>query len=244
MFGILSQVQGWLKIKGATDGTMIGNSGSSLNSNVTASVLPTGAATQTTLAAVLANLNVSTAAPSTDAQGLIVRQVPFELPTFSVVAEDIVVGNNKSMLAIQNTGTSKLVLREVWIINDKTTAVTGVAGIFEVRRITSFSAGTALIPVSFDTDDTLPAGISAAYASTVAGESSLLRTGRWSTDEWGPGTLDTEGNDHANQNTEPYWKQTPNGKGIVIRQNQGVHVKFATNSTAGAFNIRFIFTTE
>lgn len=211
---------------------------------VTSSVLPTGAATQTTLAAILTNLNVLTTAPGSAAQGLVVRQVPFELPTFSVVSPATVIGNNKSMLAIQNTGTSVVRIREIWIINDRNTAVTGVVGTFEVRRIASFTGGTALTPVSFDTTDSLPAGITSATGGTVATETDLLRTGNWSTDEWGPGTSDTESFDHAIQNTEPFWKQTPNGKALTIRQNQGLHVKFSTNSTAGAFNIRLVFTTE
>jgi hypothetical protein len=183
-------------------------------------------------------------APSATQYGLVVRQVPFELPTFSVVAENITVGNNKSMIAIQNTGTSVLTLREIWIINDQTTAVTGVAGEFRVHRIASFTGGTALTPATFDTTDSLPAGITVATGATIATETTLLRTGKWSTDEWGTGTLDVEANDHAAQNNGPFWKQTPSGKGLVIRQNQGVHVRFATNSTAGAFNLRFIFTTE
>jgi hypothetical protein len=45
MFGVFSQVQGWIKIKGATDGTKIGNSSDSLKTTVTSSALPTGAAT-------------------------------------------------------------------------------------------------------------------------------------------------------------------------------------------------------
>lgn len=241
---VLKVIQGWVKIKGATDGTMIGNVGSSLNSNVTASVLPTGAATQTTLAAILAQLFTTTSAPSAAAQGLVVRQVPFELPTFSVVSPATALANNKSMLAIQNTGTSVVRIREIWIINDRNTAVTGVVGTFDVYRIASFTGGTALTPVSYDTIDTLPIGITAATGSTVATETSLLRTGNWSTDEWGPGTQDTESSDHGIQNTEPFWKQTPNGKALTIRQNQGLHVKFSTNSTAGAFNIRLVFTTE
>lgn len=182
--------------------------------------------------------------PAQTQYGLVVRQVPFELPTFSVVAENITVGNNKSMIALQNTGTSVVVLREIWIINDQTTAVTGVAGEFRVHRIASFTGGTSLTPSSFDTNDSLPAGITTATGATVATETTLLRTGKWSTDEWGPGTLDVEASDHGHQNTEPFWRQTPNGKGLVIRQNQGVHIRFATNSTAGAFNLRFIFTTE
>ena len=286
MFGLFSQVQGWVKLKGATDGTKIGNTGDSLKALITASALPTGAATeaklelvrlllasidakdfatqatlasvlsslgvlnakdfatQTTLASILANLNVLTSAPSTSAQGLVVRQVPYELATYSVVAELITVGNNKSMISIQNTGTSIVKIREIWIINDRTTAVTGVAGEFRAHRIASFSGGTALTPVSFDTADSLPDGISCATNATVASETSLLRTGKWSTDEWGPGAQDVESSDHALQNTEPFWKQTPSGKPITIRQNQGMHIRFATNSTAGEFNIRLTFTTE
>lgn len=309
MFGIINQIQGWTKIKGGSDGTMIGNSGDSIKAAITASVLPTGAATQatlatlatetkleavrvllnsinskdfatqttlaalnskdfatqttleaarvllnsinskdfatqTTLAAVLAQLNAITSAPATNALGLVVRQVPYELATFSVVAENIVVGNNKSMIAIQNTGTSIIKLREIWIINDQTTAVTGVAGEFRVHRIASFTGGTALTPVTFDTNDTLPAGVSCAAGSTIASETSLLRTGRWSTDEWGPGTSDVESTDHGSQQLEPFWKQTPSGKPITLRQNQGAHVRFATNSTAGAFNLRLVFTAE
>lgn len=300
MFGLFSQVQGWVKLKGATDGTKIGNTGDSLKALITASALPTGAATeaklelvrlllasidgkdfatqttlsalnskdfatqatlasvlsslgtlnakdfatQATLASILANLNVLTTAPANNAQGLVVRQVPYELATYSVVAELITVGNNKSMLAIKNTGTSIVKIREIWIINDRTTAVTGVAGEFRAHRIASFSGGTALTPVSFDTQDSLPSGITCATNATVASETSLLRTGKWSTDEWGPGTQDVESSDHALQNTEPFWKQTPSGKPITIRQNQGMHIRFATNSTAGEFNIRLTFTTE
>jgi hypothetical protein len=200
--------------------------------------------TETTLAALNAKLNPMTSPPGVSDSGLVVRQVPYELATFTVVAELTAVGNNKSMIAIQNTGTSIVKLREVWIINDRTTAVTGVAGEFRLHRITSFTGGTALTPVTFDTLDSLPAGVSVATNSTVSGEAGLLRTGKWSTDEWGTGTSDVESADHGFQQTEPFWKQTPSGKPITIRQNQGVHIRFATNSTAGEFNLRFVFTTE
>jgi hypothetical protein len=192
----------------------------------------------------IAVFNPLTSAPSTTASGIAVRPITAEYPTFSIVATAVAVGNNKSMLSIQNTGTAVVRIREIWIINDQTTAVTGVAGIFEVRRIASFSAGTAVTPVSYDTADNLPAGISAATGATVATETSLLRQGVWSTDEWGPGTSDVEAFDHSIQNTTPFFSQTPNGKALTIRQNQGIHIKFATNSTAGAFNLRIIFTTE
>jgi hypothetical protein len=192
----------------------------------------------------IAVFNPLTAAPANNASGIVVRPLTSEYATFSVVSTATTVGNNKSMLAIQNTGTSVVRIREIWIINDQTTAVTGVAGSFQVLRIASFTGGTSLTIGAFDSTDTLPSGITAATGATVSTETTLLRQGVWSTDEWGPGTADTESFDHAIQNTEPFWKQTPGGKAITIRQNQAVHVKFATNSTAGAFNIRLIFTTE
>jgi len=171
--------------------------------------------------------------------------VPFEKATFSVVTTNTIIGNNKSMLAIQNTGTSRVTIREVWIINDRTSAITGIAGDFSFIRINSFSGGTALNASLFDTNDTLPSGITIATNAIVSGEAAdPLRFGTWSTDEWGPGTLDQEGLDHALQQLTPFWQQTTSGKGVVLRQNQGAHIKFATNSTAGFFNIRIVFTTE
>jgi hypothetical protein len=213
--------------------------------------LPTGASTSalqttgnTSLDSIDTKLNSLTSSPGSAAPGIVVRPVQIEYPTFSLADFDIAIANNKSMLAIQNTGTSVIRIREVWIINDRTAAVTGVTGEFQVNRITSFTGGTALTPVTYDTADSLPAGITCATNATVAGEGVTLRRGRWSTDEWGTGTADVESFDHALQQIEPFWKQTPSGKALTVRQNQGVHVKFATNSTAGSFTIRLIFTTE
>lgn len=196
------------------------------------------------ITSLIAVFNPLTSAPTSSASGIVVRPVVTEYPTFSVVAANTAVGNNKSMLAIQNTGSAVVRIREVWIINDRNTAVTGVAGLFEVRRIASFTGGTSLTPVSYDTADSLPAGITSATGSTVSTETTLLRSGVWSTDEWGPGAADVESNDHAIQNTTPFWQQTNQGKALTIRSGEAVHVKFAKNSTAGAFNVRLVFTTE
>ena len=219
-----------INIRGNTDGTSIGNAGDALKTSLYS----------TTGNAAL----ITDSSPASSAYGMVVRQIPYELPTFSIVAENVQLGNNKSLIAIKNTGTGRLVLREVWIINDQTTAVTGVAGEFRLHRIGGFTGGTALTIAQLDSADTLPAGITAVTNGTVSGETSLLRTGKWSTDEWGTGTLDQEGLDHALQQSEPFWKQSIAGKGIVVRQNEGVHIRFATNSTAGFFNLRFIFTAE
>lgn len=213
--------------------------------------LPTGASTSalqntgnTSLSSIDTKLNSLTTTPSTSAAGIVVRPVNIEYPTFSVASFDVAIANNKSMIALQNTGTSVVRVREIWIINDRTTTTTGVVGEFQVNRIASFTGGTAITAASYDTTDSLPSGITAATGATVSGESDTLRQGRWSTDEWGVGTSDVESFDHALQQVTPFWSQTQNGKALTVRQNQGIHVKFATNSTSGSFTLRMIFTTE
>jgi hypothetical protein len=182
--------------------------------------------------------------PATTDPGIVVRPIDMERPTFTVLSVLTAVANNKSMIAIQNTGTSVVRIKEIWVINDRTTNTNGVIGTFEARRITSFTGGTSLTPVSYDTADSLPSGITAATGSTVSGESSLLKSLLWSTDEWGVKTTSVESSDHTIQNGVPFWKQTPGCKALTIRQNQGIHIKFATNSTNGDFNLCLVFTTE
>jgi len=195
MFGIFSQVQGWVRIKGNTDGTKIGNVSDSLKTNVTASVLPTGASTESTLSTLSGKLNPLTNDPSISASGIVVRPIPYKPATFNLSAVTIPLGNNKSMLALLNPTGSTVILKLQYlkIINNQTTGVTGVAADFRIRRITGLSAGTAVVPQAFDTNDTLGAGIIAAHNGTVAGEfaTDLMRY-VWSSDEWGTGASDVE----------------------------------------------------
>jgi len=196
------------------------------------------------LSSLISIFNPITTPPGSADSGIVVRPIVQEYATFSAVATQVALANNKSLLAIQNTGTAIIKIRQIWLINDRTTSTTGVAGIFEVLRIASFTGGTVITAVRHDTSEVLPAGISLATGSTVASETDLLRQGVWSTDEWGPGTLDVEANDHAIQNSTPFWERVEGGTSLAIRPGQGLHVKFATNSTAGAFNVRFVFTVE
>lgn len=190
------------------------------------------------------NADVTNTQPVSTDYGLAVRPIAVELPTYSVNVNGIAVGNNKSMLAIQNTGTSIVKIREIWIINDRTSSVTGAVGLFEARRIASFSGGTSAVPSPHDTSDSLPGTITASTGATVATETALLRSVSWSTDEWGPDSTNTENSDHATQQSTPFFNQPFNGKALTVRQSQGIHIKFATNSTAGTFSLRFVFTVE
>ena len=177
----------------------------------------------------------------TDQSGrLLTRQ--FDEPTFAILANDIALANNKSMLSILNTGTAVICVREVWVINTRIAAVTGVAGDFQIRRITGHSAGTDLSTtpgfLPHDTADTVPTGLTARTGATVAGEAAgPLHRRVWSTDEWGPGTLDNEGYDHGVQNALPFYRSEHPKKPITLRTNQGISIRFNTNSTAGTFDI-------
>lgn len=171
-----------------------------------------------------------------------------EAATFTASRTNIAVANNKSMVSIFNTDATLLTkIHEIYVINVQTSAVTGVTGAFELRRITSHSGGTLLTPVSMDTADTLDANITVRTGSTVGGESpNLIWRSLFSTDDWGPGTLDAESNDHIFQTMFPIFsrKSSFGTKPIVLRTNEGLTVKFATNSSAGTFDIFLVFTQE
>lgn len=171
-----------------------------------------------------------------------------EFATFTSAGTGIAVGNNKSMISIFNADATLLAkIHEIYVVNVQTAAVTGVTGVFELRRITSHSGGTLLTPTSMDTTDVLDSDITVRTGSTVGGESAdLIWRSLFSTDDWGPGTLDTESNDHIFQTMHPVFsRKTDSGtKSLVLRQNQGLTVKFATNSTAGTFDLFLVFTQE
>ena len=171
-----------------------------------------------------------------------------EFATFTSAGTVLDVSNNKSMISVFNADATLLAkIHEIYVVNVQTSSVTGVTGVFELRRITSHSGGTLLTPTSMDTADTLDSDITVRTGSTVGGESTdLIWRSLFSTDEWGPGTLDTESNDHIFQTMHPIFsRKTDAGtKALVLRQNQGLTVKFATNSTAGTFDIFLVFTQE
>ncbi|MGE3319991.1 MAG: hypothetical protein AB7I18_11920 [Candidatus Berkiella sp.] len=171
-----------------------------------------------------------------------------ELATFTVAGTAVAPANNKSMISIFNADATLLTkVHEIYVVNVRTTAVTGVVGTFELRRITSHSGGTLLTPVSMDTADSLDSDITVRTGSTVGGEdANLMWRSLFSTDDWGPGTSDTESTDHIFQTMHPIFsRKTDSGtKPLVLRQNEGLTVKFATNSTAGTFDLFLVFTQE
>lgn len=199
---------------------------------------------------VTANISVSGSTISST-NPLPVTQASSAFATFTVMALTTAIGNNKSMLSIYNPVGSgiKLKLREFYIRNPQTTAITGIAADFRVYRFSSVSApaaGTTLTPVAHDTDDTIAVGVSCKTGATISGEEATpLDRMVMSTDEWGPGTLDVEANQQAIANYLPARaKRDPQLKALTANPGQGLHMKHVVNSTAGNLDIIFVFTQE
>jgi hypothetical protein len=178
-------------------------------------------------------------------QALPVRVLPYEPKSYSAFVENVIIGNNKSMLAIQNTSANLVKIQSIKIVNSRTAAVAGIVSDFRLLRITSFTGGTSVTAGLYDTADVVPAGITLATNSTVSGEvSTVYNRWLWSSDEWGAGALDTEAAQVGQQQGYPAWVNRINSKPIVLRQNQGIHIKHVINSVNGQFDFLIEFTVE
>lgn len=170
-----------------------------------------------------------------------------EKATFSAWAPSVAIASAKSMISLVNTSGSTVVVRihEIWVTNVRFTALTGVMGEFQVRRCVNHSAGTALTPQAFDTTLALDGSVTARTGATLTSESGtyLLRK-FFSSDEYGPGTLDQEGAQATISNFIPVFKKEPPLSGIVLRANEGITIRFETASTAGVFDLGLVFTQE
>lgn len=167
--------------------------------------------------------------------------------TFTVTFTGVTFGNNKSMAGLFNGAGSGRVLRvyRVWLLNNQTSAVTGVLTTFALRRTTAQSAGTSVTPVKHDTTSSnLPAQVLAAHGATVT-LSDTFRTWVWSNDEpsASAGTSD-EMECLVPLNT--VWESDPNSTSnvepIVLREGQGISIQHSGSSTVGVCDLFVEFT--
>lgn len=202
-------------IRGATDGTEIGNTGDRLRVEAQFSGTPT------------------------------VEEATY--PTFVAVAQTIQIGNGKSMISLLNGAGSGVVVRvrEIWIANAQTTAVTGIMSEFRLLRMTGHSAGTLITPQSHDTADTLNVNVTARTGATIAGAAAVnLKRWYWSSDEYGVGAQDVESEDHNMQNLNPHYIASGKTRPLTIRAGEGLTINQITNSTVGTFDLYVVFTQE
>lgn len=174
----------------------------------------------------------------------IFRVLPYEPKTYSVTASNITLANQKSMIAIQNTGTSIIKIRKIYLTNTQSANNTGVIVNFRLQRIESFSGGTSLNPFPHNTLNGPVAGVTVATNATIVSESALFRDSFWSSDEWSVDKTDTESTDHTSQELIPWYFADHNEQPITLIQNQGLHVKCNTPTTAGTFTITIVYTSE
>lgn len=170
--------------------------------------------------------------------------VPYQRPTFIASTTNVAIGNNKSMISILNTSSLIVRIEKIYIVNNQTTAINGVVSSFELRRITSHSAGTLITSEAFDTNDSLNSGITVRTGSTVVGEGNLLKRFVYSSDEWGVGAQDNESLQNINQQLRPAFESGLMTKPYVLRTNQGIHLKHTVNSTIGNFDFFIEFTAD
>lgn len=164
------------------------------------------------------------------------------LPTFFAIADAVALAANKHHLSIFNgAGSGKMVtIRKLFQINLSLSAVTGVVLRFDIRRSTAQSAGTAITPVSADTDDTLPAGITVATGATVTNGGLLF-----------PFTTQSDELTASNAAVANYLTQYNNLmmesaeiKELRLRPGEGFTVQQITSSTVGSFAWLVAFTVD
>ncbi len=168
--------------------------------------------------------------------------------TFTAVASSVVLGNGKSLISIQNL-TASAVIAKIWriyLVNTATSAVTGVTTEFQIRRFATHSAGTVITPQTHDSANSLDSSITVRTGASLTTEASAFIDRRlWSSDDWGPGTLDVEAMDHASQSVNPNWNfEGQITRPLVLRANEGVTIRCNTNTTAGQFDVIVVFTQE
>jgi hypothetical protein len=202
-------------LKGATDGTQIGN--------------------------VSDSLKVSATFPTVQE----FKEVEYPTFFVMAEAVQIGLNKSMSSLVNATGSGVVIRIREIRLVNMQNSAVTGIIADFRVFRCTGHSGGTSLTPNSHDTIDSLSSSVTARHSATISGEGTgLLRHWEWSTDEWSPGAPDVESSDHALQVLIPVYSTQPKTKPITIRPGQGITIKQIINSTVGTFDVWWVFTQE
>lgn len=81
-------------------------------------------------------------------------------------------------------------------------------------------------------------------ATITTESAAIIRRALFSTDEWGVGAIDVESYHYPFQLYDSFFKKTDNTKALVLNANEGFTIKQVTNSTVGTFDILVLFTQE
>lgn len=163
--------------------------------------------------------------------------------SFGVHYGGITPGNNKYMAVLFNTSsTRKVVVQRITVVLDVFAAITGVYSNQFLLGITAFTSGTPVTIRAEDTSDTLSAGISADTASTAVTDNHTKFTWLICSEE--PTTAATNSQLGGTYRGRVLYERIPGTRGITLRENEGIAVKNATNTTVGSFTYYIEFTDE
>lgn len=197
----------------------------------------------------------STSTPGRNDLGIAVRPIPYVPQTFVIHADNVAIGNGKSMASIFNAGGSSVIVRvhRIRIFSVQTTAVTGVMADFGLRRITAHSAGTQLTTAGaaagliypHDSTNSLDSSVTARTGATVTESPAFnIDNWLWSSDEFGTGTADAETAEHTSAQLIAAWEAKDGTQPYILRAGEGLHILQSTNSTNGTFDVFFMITQE
>lgn len=167
--------------------------------------------------------------------------------TYTLSATGVTLAANKALLGVYNGSGSGRIVRvyRVWCLNNQVTAVTGVVGVLELRRITTGSGGTAITPVKHDSNnESFPAQVVVSSNMSVTTSSLMLRS-FWSSDEPQAGVISID-----EMQTVPamnlLWDTAYSGTNvepIVLREGYGLALMNIT-SAVGIADVFFEVTME
>lgn len=199
----------------------------------------------------LNGLPSSTSRPASNARGLNVRAIPelginsavYSFKTGSIVH---VAAASTLMFDLFNAD-STLIVRVLSIqhIVDIAQAVTGVGFAWQLLRTTAVgTGGTSLTAWLADTNDTaLSANITARTKATGGATAGTSMKNYFTNSEETLAGNQLQGGTYSTVNLLPQFLEVT-GKGIVLRQNQGIRINQETNSSAGNSAFQVFFTVE
>lgn len=156
---------------------------------------------------------------------------------------------NRCVLGVFNgTGSGRVIrVYKVWALNNQTVAITGTILQFELRKLTTGSGGTPLVPLKHDsTSPGFPAQIIAAQnLSYTLGD--LVRRIPWSSDEPVAFTANTTDELETVPSLNVWWESSytdTNVQPLVLRPGEGLGIIQTTSTTVGVADFFIELTVE
>lgn len=167
--------------------------------------------------------------------------------TYTASALGIAFASNKSLLGIYNAHASRKVkIYRVWVLNNQTTAVTGVITTLTLRKLSNLTGGTAVTPTQHDTGNTSVdlTSVTCVTNGTATNTSDIaLRQWMWSGDEPAVSSATSD----ELQCIVPLmciWDSTgdSNIEPITLNQNEGISVTQPGTNAVGVIDVFIEFT--